>query len=412
MAFRFRAYPTPAQATALVSFQDPQRALWNAANAARIDRYRAAVRICAARSDEALPVLRYQDQNRELTEARAAFDWLRAVPSDYQQALLMFLDRAWTDFMSGLRGMPRFKSKKAARWVPLVSNAASRFRVEADRIRIPRIGWIRFRGHREIQGRPVNVAITRDVDQWFVSITCVVTEPIPVHPHAELSVGLDLGIVSIVTDSNGRKTGNPRAFARHETLLARAQRQLERRKRGSARARRARERVAKIYRRIRRTRNHFLHNISALYTKSHGTVAVEALDVVRMTRRNYNHRAAQKTGLNRSIHDAGWGELIRQIRYKSAREGAVLLEVEPAGTSQICNECSFRDPKNRSSQSAFRCLRCGHTADADSNAARNILRRGLEILSTGEAPVSARRGRQRPKKREADADGSAQQAYA
>jgi len=373
-----------------VRWQDAQRALWNAATAQR--------RIWRRGT--------FASQNRELTELRAEHGWIREVPTDLQQALLRSLDVSWQRFFKSLSRRPRFKSRTKGDWATMRTDAASRFEVRRKKVRLPKLGWVRLRSHRRTEGRPISIAITRDVDQWFVSVTCELTEAVPFHAHAESRVGIDVGICNVVTDSDGVRHANPRHLDKALELLSRAQRQMARKRKGSNRRKRAKMRAAKAHRRIRRQRADFLHNLSHSYTKSHGVIVVEALEVRSMSRSARGTVArpgtnvSQKTGLNRAILDAGWGELRRQLRYKAERAGGTVVEVPAAYTSQACSVCGHVSEDNRVTRAAFLCVACGHADHADVNAAKNILALGTS-RTPGATPGAARGGCiRRPAKRE------------
>lgn len=399
--YRFRAYPTEEQEETLLRWQHAQRALWNAAHEQRLERLR--------RPDgSGKRWLKYEDQAKELTEARGELEWLREVPGDFQQPLLAALHRAWDSFLSRKSGLPHFKSKAKEDWVQLRTLDPKKFRIRRSRVRLTRIGWIRIRSHLRIEGQPRCVSITRDVDQWFISITCAYDVLDPIHPNKDSVVGIDLGVTNVIADSDGNLVTNPRHFNRSRKLLTRRQRQLARKQKGSNRRKKAKTLVAKAHRKIRRQRQDFLHNLSCHYSNSHGLVVVEKLEIKNMTRSargtvespGTNVRA--KSGLNRSILDVGWYEFKRQLGYKLEWKGGVLVEVDPKYTSQTCSVCGHVDAKSREKQTFF-CTSCCYLCHADVNAAKNILARGLSSgHTTGTAPVAARGGSvtRRPEKRE------------
>lgn len=393
--FRFRAQPTPVQTGTLLAWQDAQRALWNAGHAQRMERLKR--KGYDPKHDKRW--LSAYDQHLELTECRRAFDWLRETPQMVQQDLLTQLDRAWKRFFAKEMGLPRFKSKRRGDWAPLGLPARECKRLGRNRVRVPKLGDLRLRGHRGLRGRPTRVAITRDVDQWFVSITCEIQEVQPQAPAG--AIGLDLGVANILADSDGSIVDNPRALDVMAGRLRRAQRVMARRKpkRGqpaSANYRKAAHRVAVLHRKIRRQRADLLHNLSDRYAKSHGTVVVEDLQVQSMTKSARGTAEAPgrqvraKSGLNRSILGVGWHELRRQLAYKCDREGGTLVVVDPRRTSQACSACGHVDARNRRSQAEFVCLECGYRKHADVNAAMNILARGLG--RAGAPPAQACRG--------------------
>ena len=376
----------------LERWQDCQRTLWNAAHAQRMERLQR-LGYDTKRDKRWLGAF---DQQLELTECRQEFEWLRDVPVAAQQNMLVQLDRAWKRFFDKQSGLPRFKSKVRNDWTPMGVPAAKCVRLGRHRVRFPKLGDLKLRGHRGIKGRPVRVSITREIDQWFVSITCEIQETIPAVPQGA-PVGLDLGVVNVLADSDGVLKENPRLREALQKRLARAQRVMARRKpkRGqkpSNNYRKAAKRVAKLYQKIRRQRADLLHNLSYDYAKNHGTVVIEDLRVSNMTKsakgskESPGRNVRAKAGLNRSILGVGWFEFRRQLGYKCEREGSTLLVVNPQYTSQECSVCGVVDINNRQTQAAFVCQHCGAEKHADTNAAINILNRGL---GAGTPPVKA-----------------------
>jgi putative transposase len=198
-----------------------------------------------------------------------------------------------------------------------------------------------------------------------------------------------MGVASFLTTSDGQLVDNPRYFKEAARRLARAQRVLARKKRGSARRRKMVARVAAIHGKVRRQRLDFAHTTALRLVREYDLIAVEGLAPGAMTRRARpkpdpdrpggflpNGQAA-KSGLNRSIFDAGWGVFLRVLASAAESANRVVVEVPAPNTSRTCAECGHREVANRREQAKFRCVRCGHVAHADVNAAINILRAGL-----------------------------------
>ena len=196
-------------------------------------------------------------------------------------------------------------------------------------------------------------------------------------------VGIDLGIASLVTTSDGEHIENPRHGRVAAERLAEAQRSLALKKRGSKRRRKAVERVAAAHRKVRNQRADHLHKLSRRLVNEHDLIVHEDLRIVNMVRsasgtiETPGTNVAAKAGLNRSIQDAGWAQLLRMIAYKAEEAGREVIAVDAAYTSQRCAECGHIAAANRVTQAKFRCVACGHSAHADVNAAVNILRAGL-----------------------------------
>lgn len=393
----FRAYqvvlqPTRRQAVALARLVDAQRELYNAA----------------------------------LEERRGAWGWERRRVSRFEQfraltgwehpvlefgvcparGTLTRLDRAFGAFYRRCRaaerpGFPRFKSM--SRWDSVEYPERWCWRIEAQRSGIGRIhlkgiGNVRFRGaKRGLRGTPRTLTVRREGGRWRATVFCAGVAAQPLAP-AGSEVGIDLGVNNLVTTSDGERIGNPHHLRGHLSALAARQRVVARRRHGSHRRRKAASQVARLHRRIARRRRDFAHQISRQLVNAHDLIVHEDLLITNMVRRppprpndhgGYDpNGAAAKGGLNREILAAGWGLLLRLIAYKAEEAGREIIAVSPRHTSQTCAECGHVDEANRTA-AAFRCRRCDHRANADVNAARNILRAGLARRHEREADIAA-----------------------
>nr|WP_018500651.1 RNA-guided endonuclease TnpB family protein [Parafrankia discariae] len=250
------------------------------------------------------------------------------------------------------------------------------------------VGHVRVNRHRPVRGTVKTVSVKREGRRWYVLLSCdgVPAEPLPT---TGAVVGVDLGIASLATTSDGRHYGNPRLLERAAGRLAAAQRDLSRKKRRSKRRGKAVARVAGLHREVTRQRADLAHKTALGLVRDHDLIAVEALTIKGMVRRARarpdpdspgvflpNGQAA-KSGLNRSIHDAGWGVFLGILHAKAESAGRTVIPVPAPHTSRTCAKCGHCAAENRPTQAAFACVACGHTAHADVNAAVNILRAGL-----------------------------------
>lgn len=216
--------------------------------------------------------------------------------------------------------------------------------------------------------------------QWFASIVCEIEVADPA-PRTVPVIALDRGVANLVADSDGNIVENPKHMAAAAKRLARAQRVVARRKKGSKNSAKAKRRVAVIHRKVRRQREHLLHTISARLSKSHAIVVVEKLNIKNMTKsaagtvEEPDVSVAQKRGLNRSILSMGWGKLVEQLKYKFAWNGGQVVEVPAPYSSQTCHGCGHVAAENRTTQAQFECGGCGLVEHADVNAAKVLLQR-------------------------------------
>jgi putative transposase len=227
-----------------------------------------------------------------------------------------------------------------------------------------------------------------------------VPEPKPNHGPA---VGLDLGVVQAITLSTGEVLAIQGRTRAEERRLARLQRSLGRKRKGSRNRAKARARLAELQIRIARRRRDAIHKATTKLAKNHGLIVIEDLRVKAMTASARGTLEAPgtnvsaKAGLNRAMLNVAFGEIRRQLEYKCGWYGSTLLAVNPVNTSRRCSQCGHTDAGNRRSQATFHCLSCGHGANADVNAARNILERGTAegtpAAVCGAMPSGGRRSR-------------------
>ena len=334
----------------------------------------------------------YFEQCVEFTELRTLRADIGALHVQSAREPLRRLEQTFAAFYrrskrGGKPGYPRFKSP--SRWDSLViPQPPADGALRSGRLNVPGIGSIRCHQHRAIPdaARVKQVIVKREGSRWYALLSC---DDLPVHALAPTGAvaGMDLGIASFLTTSDGVHIANPRYGAASAARLATAQRLMMRCKRGSARRQRARERVAAIQGRVRRQRLDHAHKTALALVRGYDLIVHEALGVKNMTRSPASrpddlggylpNGAAVKAGLNRSILDAGWGVFLRVLAGKAEEAGRELIAVDPRDTSRTCPECGYVAAENRVSQAVFRCGRCDHAAHADVVGATNILRAGL-----------------------------------
>ena len=373
-AFRYRVYPTREQRARLVAWEAALRFLWNLALEQR--------KMGLARPRDERIFLTAFDQINQLKELRTVAPWLADVPRNVCAQLLVELDKAWQRCFKRLAHPPRWK-RKGRDFLGLTEPHPKVWRLDDSVLRFPKLGNLKVVVHRELQGTPKSCTLRREGDQWFASILCELEIADPV-PKTEPVIALDRGVRNLVGDSDGNLVPNPAHLEGALKRLARAQRVVSRRKKGSKNRQKAVDRVARLHRKIRRQREHVLHTLSNAYAKSHGTVIVERLQITSMVRAN--------SGLARRILDSGWGRLVELLRYKLAWHGGTLVEVPAAHSSQTCSACGHLDAASRSAERFF-CTNCGYSDHADLNAAKVLKSRANRsaLPLEGSLPKSTRR---------------------
>ena len=390
-SYKFLVRPTGKQAAALSACLEDHRELYNAALEHRRTAYR-----------KADVTVRYGDQSAELKHIRAEDPTGQGRWSFCsQQATLRRLDKAFAAFFRRLKagqkpGFPRFKGRgwfdtvewprdgDGCRWDSQSEHPAATF------VRLQGIGHVRVHQHRPVLGRVKTISVKREGSRWYVVLSCddVPAGPLPATGAA---AGIDMGVASLVTTSDGERLDNPRHLEASAGRLAAAQRALARKKRGSNRRRKAVARVAALHAKVRRQRLDGAHKAALALVRDYDVIVHEDMRIGNMTRSasgtiaQPGRNVAQKSGLNRSILDAGWGVFLQVLSYKAESAGRKLIAVNPANTSRTCAPCGHCAKENPRTQAEFRCTACGHAAHADVNAAINILRAGLALRDAAEA---------------------------
>jgi putative transposase len=384
--FRFRVYLLPEQDERARRWENASRFLWNLALEQRL------LGLARPKDERVYPTA--FDQINEMTALRAEMPWLADVPRNVCAQVLVDLDLAFQRCFKGLARRPRFK-RKGRDTMNLCEPHPKTWRLDGGVLRFPKLGNLDVVVHRPVEGKAKKCTLVRDVDQWFAVISCEVDVADP-PPHEGPAVGIDVGVAVAFADSTGHREPNPRFFASQARRLARAQREAARKKKGSKNKQKALIKVAKIHRKIRRQRDHFLHVQSKRYTKNHGVIVLEKLNVKGMTAsasgsiEKPGTMVAQKRGLNRAILDVGWSRFAGFVRYKSTWAGGEVREVAAAFSSQTCSACGHCCAENRPSQAVFLCVNCGHEENADTNASKVICSRGTHGEAGCGGPVVGR----------------------
>ena len=311
--------------------------------------------------------------------------WLKDCHSQVLQQSMKNLSQALMNFSAGRANFPRFKAKgkkDSCRFPQGVKSDQNN-----SRIYLPKIGWVRYHNSRTIIGTIKNVTVTAKCGKWYVSIQTEYEQEKPVHSGND--IGIDMGIVRFATLSDGRYFEPINAFHSLKGRLAKLQRQLKRKTKGSNNWKKLVAKISKLHHRIANIRKNFLHQISNTISKNHATVYIEDLQVKNMsksakgTMEKYGKMVKQKSGLNRAILDQAWYEFRRQLEYKLRWRGGQLIPVLPQYTSQCCPACGHTAKANRTTQALFACVQCGYSNNADVVGAMNVLQRGRALSATG-----------------------------
>ncbi|RKN12154.1 RNA-guided endonuclease InsQ/TnpB family protein [Streptomyces radicis] len=365
-AFRYRFYPTDGQAAELSRTFGCVRLVYNKALEERTRAWYGEQRRVSYVESSAMLT------GWKKTEGLAFLTEVSSVP--LQQAL-RHLQTAFTSFFAKRAEYPRYKSRKRSRASAEYTRSAFTWR-EGELTLAKMSGPLDIRWSRPLPGgaSPSTVTVSRDAaGRWFVSLLCEDT-PAPV-PATANTVGVDAGVTSLVTLSTGEKIANPRYERRDRVRLARAQRELSRKAKGSANREKARRKVARVHARIADRRRDFLHKLTTRLVRENQTVVIEDLTV----------RNLLKNGrLARAISDAAWTELRFMLEYKCAWYGRELVVIDRwFPSSRLCGACGTVREKLPLNVRTWTCD-CGAVHDRDVNAARTILAAGLAAAACGD----------------------------
>ncbi len=360
--YRYRLYPSPGQ----------QQALARAFGCARVV-YNDCLRLRDACHAAGEKISDTEVQRRVITLAKHTPDraWLGEVASvalvqacnDARRAY-----RNWFDSLSGRRkgrraGHPVFRRKHQRQSIRLTRNG---FALHGQRLYVAKVGDIKAEWSRALPSVPSSVTVIKEPDGRYYASFVVEREATPL-PACDREVGIDLGLASLAVTSGGDVIANPRFLRTAQRRLKKAQRVLSRRQKGSANRARARHRVAVLHRTARETRLDHAHKTALRLVRDNQAVYAEDLAVSGLMR----------TKLAKSVHDAGWSQLLRLIEEKAAQYGRTFARIgrfEP--TSQVCSACGVKDGPKPLHVREWTCAACGTVHDRDVNAAKNILAAG------------------------------------
>ena len=313
--------------------------------------------------------------------------WLKVSPSQTLQQTLKDVERAYKNFFEKRADYPCFKRKGRGEGFRFPQG----FKIDQgnQRLFLPKLGWLRYRNSQEILGTAKNITVSQSGGKWFASVQTEREVERPV-PTATSAIGIDMGIVRFATMSDGSFIEPLGSFKKHEQRLKKYQRRMSRKIKFSKNWQKVKRRVQKVHTCIANARKDFFHKTTTTISKNHALVCIEDLQVKNMSKSSKGtadvpgKNVAQKSGLNKSILDQGWGEFRRQLEYKLAWRGGILIAVPAHYTSQTCPACGHVAKENRQTQALFACVDCGHQENADVVGAMNVLARGYRVAACGE----------------------------
>ncbi len=368
-SLKYRLYPTKSQRSKMERTLDLCRWTYNQTLVYRKDTWEKEGRSTSKyETHNLLPG--WKTEKLELTEVHSQV--LQNVQERVELAFKAFFRRV----KSGEKpGYPRFKGRG---WYDSFTFPQSGFKLVSGKLRLSKIGDVKIKLHRPIEGEIKRLTIRRtSTGKWFACFSVEFDHP-PKPPWKDgLMVGIDVGLERFASLSNGEKIDNPRFFRSEEKALAKAQRRLSKCEKGTPQRGKALKVVQRIHERIANRRYDFAHQISNQLVAKYGLIAFEDLNIKNMIQ---NHHLAK------SISDAAWRMLVTTTSYKAESAGSIAVLVDPRNTSQLCSSCGLKVTKSLSDR-VHECPQCGLVMDRDENAAINILRLGLQSLPKARSPA-------------------------
>ena len=373
-AYRFRMEPTADQGRALGRQAGARRFIWNWGLARWKDHYAATGQSISLKQLSA-----------ELTalKQQPATAWLQEVDSQALQQALQDLHQAFANFFAKRARHPRFKSRKRDR---ARFRIPQRVTIEEDRVSVPKIGWVRIRLSRAVEGQTKGATFRREADgHWYVSLIVEFEMPdiaLPAPDPAKV-IGIDLGLIDFATLSDDSDPiPAPKFYRKGHKKLRKAQRAVSRRRKGSRRREKARQRLARVHQKMANQRRDFLHKLTTDLVRTHDGICIEDLSV----------KGLARTKLAQSFHDAAMGEFRRQVTYKCLWSRKHCVPVDRFfPSSKLCNVCGAINDRLTLSEREWDCD-CRTHHKRDFLAACNLRDEGLRIIAAGQAEIGNAQG--------------------
>ena len=364
-AYKYKLLPNQQQIQLLQQIAGNSRWLWNYMLAQQQTKY-----------DQDKKFVFAIEMANQLPALKKTNNWLSLSPSQSLQQTCIDQDIALKSVWKSGFGFPKFKSKHKSRdsfRIPQSNSKTPHIKVSSSHITIPKIGLIKWCYHRPVEGKIKSITISRDIEDWYVSILVEIPDvvPIPIKVSTSKSIGIDLGITHFLIDSNGNKVASPKYLKQKLRKLKHYNRIHAKKTNGSKNKAKSRNRLARVHREIRCSRKDFLDKLSNQIVKTYDIICLEDLKIKNLMK-------GKNKSLNRAISDQGWGMFTSLLAQKARRDGKTITKINTyAPSSKTCSCCGYKMNKMSLDIRNWCCPSCNTEHDRDINAANNILFWGL-----------------------------------
>lgn len=360
-AFKYRLYPTASQAEKINQNIGCARFVYNRLLDDRIKVWKETKKF----------------SNKSYSILKEEFGFLKEADSRALKHAQANLDEAYEKFKKEPNtGYPKFKSKHKCRWSYTTDNNSNAVRFDGNRLKLPKVGYIKVVEHRLHEGRILTATISKERSgEYYASVLCEIEQPKSL-PVTDKVIGIDLGLHDIIVCPDGERVETPKYFRKAEQQLAKRQRVFSRTHTGSNGHEKARAKVARCHQKIKNQRNDFLQKLSTKLIKENQIICLEDLSVKGMER---NHKLAK------SVMDVSFSKFVEMLEYKAEWYGRKIIKIDRfCPSTQLCSGCGYRNESIKGLRGLkvreWICPKCGEVHDRDLNASRNILKEGLKSI--------------------------------
>ena len=364
-SFKYRLYPTASQAEKIDQNIGCARFVYNQLLDDRINVWKET----RQRSKKTYSILKEEHEFLKEADSRALLHASKNLDAAYDKF-----------FKEPSAGFPKFKSKHKCRWSYTTDNSHDAVRFDGNRLKLPKVGYVKIVEHRPQEGRILTATISHERSgEYYASVLCEIEQPKTL-PVTDKVIGIDLGLHDIVVCSDGTRVEAPSHFRKSEHRLAKRQRDFSRTQKGSKGHEKARLKVARCHQKIKNQRNDFLQKLSTKLIRENQVICLEDLSVKGMER---NHKLAK------SVTDASFSRFVEMLEYKAEWYGRKIIKIDRFYPStQLCSGCGYKNESIKGLKGLkvreWVCPECGEVHDRDLNASRNILKEGLKSIEPTE----------------------------